>query len=105
MNKKTLIIILTTATALIHLFLGFSPTINPLFILNGVGYLSLLAGLYYLPQLAAQRSLIRYALIGYAAITIVAYFIVQGADALSSPLGLTTKAIEVILIILLWTEK
>ena len=103
MNSKMLTIILTLATAIVHLYLGISFG-NTLFILNGVGYLALLAGLYFIPQLAAQSGLIRYALMGFAAITIVAYFIV-GENPFSDVLGLVTKAIELALIVVLWMGK
>lgn len=47
------IIVLTAATALIHLQLNFP---DPVFILNGLGYLTLLAALYLpVPQLALPR--------------------------------------------------
>ena len=109
MNSKMLTIVLTLATAIIHLYMGisymqFGGPQPPLFILNGIGYLALLAGLYFIPQLAAQRGLIRYALMGFAAVTIVAYFIVNG-EPFNSVLGLVTKAIELALIVVLWMGK
>jgi hypothetical protein len=91
------IIALTLATALIHISLG-----GPLFILNGVGYIVLLVALYWLPQTAAYRTQIRYALIGYTAITIGAYFLMNGD--LSSTVGMLTKVIELTLLVLLWRE-
>jgi hypothetical protein len=101
------IIVLTTLTALLHLALGigfFQDTLGKLFVLNGLGYFALLAALYFLPQFAGMRSLVRWALMAFAAVTIVAYF-VMNPDALTSPPGLVDKAIEVALIVLLYLES
>ena len=97
------IIALALLTGLIHLFLGAQYG-DMLFILNGLGYFALVVALYLLPQLANSRSYIRWALLAYAAVTIVAYFI-QNPEPLSSGFGLLTKAIEVILIVLLFLEQ
>ena len=94
---------LALLTGLIHLFLGVQYG-NALFILNGLGYFALVIGLYLLPQLAGWRARVRWALMAYAAITIVAYF-VQNPEPLNSGFGLLTKAIEVILIVLLFLEQ
>lgn len=92
------IMLLTVTTALIHLQLAFP---NPLFILNGLGYLALLGALYRPPSsLQPFRPLIRWALIGYAAVTIVAWSLL----ATYGTLGYLTKGIELILIVLLWIE-
>ena len=92
---KNSVIGLTVATAVIHIAL-----FNPLMILNGVGYLVLLAALYFLPQTAAYRPTVRYVLMGYAAVTILGYFVLNGD--LSSPLGMVSKLIEIALIVVLW---
>lgn len=100
------VIVLTLLTAVIHLALGIgfiSETLGKLFILNGVGYLALLAALYFLPQFAGMRSLVRWALMAFAGVTIVAYF-VMNPDATSSVPGLVDKAIEAALIVLLFVE-
>jgi len=93
------IIVLTAATAVIHFSLAFP---NPLFILNGLGYLTLLAA-RYLPilQLRDYRHLLRWALLGYTALTVVLWVIV-GARI---PIAYADKAIEVVLIVLLWLES
>jgi hypothetical protein len=105
-SRRYLIILLTVATGLIHLvILGFlfgGPQI--LFILNGLGYLALIAALYFVPQLAGMRSLIRWVLIAYTAITIIGYFVMNWPDVWG-PLGLITKAIEIVLIILLLMDS
>jgi hypothetical protein len=98
------IIALTVITAVIHLALGlFLGEINPMFVLNGVGYLALAAALYFIPQLAGQRSLIRWVLMGYTALTIVLYFVLT--PNIMSPVGLADKAVELILVILLWVDR
>jgi hypothetical protein len=96
------IIALALLTALIHLFLGIQGGIA-IFILNGLGFIALVAALYLLPQLANWRTYIRWALVAYAAITIVAYFVVN-QQPLDSGIGLVTKAVEVILIVLLYLQ-
>lgn len=98
-------IALAVITAVIHLFLG--STFGMLFILNGLGFLGLI-GLYYFghmisPQVANMRAQIRWVLIGYTALTIILYF-VMNPNALTSGLGLFTKAVEVALIVLLLRE-
>ena len=100
------IFLLTLATALIHLYLALSAIpyygINfgvMLFILNGLGYLGLLAVLQ-LPilQLVRFRSLARWTLVAYAALTIVLFFVMA---PFYDFIGYLDKAIEVALIVLL----
>lgn len=102
--KQWAVVALTAATALIHLVALGIALGDVLFILNGVGYFALVVGLYFVPDLASQRSLIRWAFIGYTALTIVLYFFIN-PDPFGSVLGLITKAIELILIILLWLDR
>jgi hypothetical protein len=93
------IIVLTLATALIHLTLVFPST---LFILNGLGYLALLAALFLpIPQLSGYRTQVRWALMAYALLTIVLW-VVMGSRI---PLAYVTKVIEVVLIVLLWVDS
>ena len=93
------IIVLALATAIIHIALAF-PTW--LFILNGVGYLALLAALYW-PALWASRTraAVRWLLLAYAVVTIVAW-VVMGDR---SVLAYATKAIEALLVVLLFVES
>jgi hypothetical protein len=73
-----------------------------LFILNGLGYLGLLAALQLpIPQLARFRSTARWALIAYAALTIVLFFIMAPEY---TTIGYIDKAIEVALIALLLAD-
>ncbi len=92
------IVLLTLATALIHLQLAFP---DPAFILNGLGYLALLAALYLpVPRLARYRNIVRWVLIGFTALTILLW-ILLGAR---TPIGYIDKAIEIVLILLLLLE-
>lgn len=106
---RAAIAVLTLATAGIHFalvppmaqVLGAGATVP--FILNGLGYLTLLAGLWFKPAfLAGRERLFHYAFMAFTAVTIVAYFAVNGADSFSNPVGLADKVIEVVLIAALW---
>lgn len=100
------VIVLTVATALIHLYLstvmiglGMNGT---MFILNGLGYLALLAALFLpIPVIQNYRPLFRILMIVYTLITIFAWVAVGARDAW----GFTDKAIEVALVILLWLDR
>ncbi len=93
------VVALALGTAAIHLYLGLSGF--PLFVLNGLGYLALVAALYLpVSQLARYRSAVRWVLIGYTALTIVLW-ILAGAR---TPIGYADKLIEVALISLLLIE-
>jgi hypothetical protein len=92
------IVLLTLGTALIHLQLAFPDVV---FILNGLGYLALLAALYLpIPQVARYRNAVRWVLIGYTALTVFLW-VLFGARI---PIGYTAVAIEVALIALLLIE-
>ncbi len=93
------IIVLTLTTAIIHLYLGLSSGLPP-FVLNGLGYLALLAALFLpIPQLTPYRSSIRWVLVGYTALTIVLWLVITGGA--STTIGYIDKIVEVLLIILL----
>ena len=90
------VITLTIGTALIHLYLGL-----PLFVLNGFGYLGLLAALTLpLPYLSDHRSLTRWVLVGYTALTIFLWILVGARN----PIGYADKIIELALVALLLLE-
>jgi hypothetical protein len=96
------IIILTLATAVIH-FTLVHRLMDIAFVLNGLGYLALLAALYLpSPFFAGRRGLVRFALMGFAALTIIAW-IAMGDK--SGWLGYVDKFIEIVLIILVWLEN
>jgi hypothetical protein len=100
------IFLLTLATAVIHLYLAFTAIpyygLNfgvMLFILNGLGYLGLLAALQLpIPQLARFPNAARWTLVAYAALTIVLFFAMAPFYEF---IGYVDKAIEVALIALL----
>lgn len=90
------VIVLTIGTALIHLYLGLQGF--PLFILNGLGYLTLLAALTLpIPRISDYRSLTRWVLAGYATLTIFLWILVGARNFI----GYTDKIIELALISLL----
>jgi hypothetical protein len=103
------IFLLTLATAVIHLYLALSAVASMgfnfgvmLFILNGLGYLGLLAALQLpIRQLAHFRSAARWALVAFAALTIVLFFIMAPEYTI---IGYVDKAIEVALIGLLLAD-
>jgi hypothetical protein len=103
------IFLLTLATAGIHLYLALTAFtymgLNfgvTLFILNGLGYLGLLAALQLpIPQLARFRSAARWALVALTALTIVLFFLMAPEYTI---VGYVDKAIEVALIALLLAD-
>lgn len=92
------IILLTIATAVIHLALGI-PNGMVMFILNGIGYLVLVTALY-LPQLSKFQGLVRWALIAFTAVTILGWVFVGARN----PIAYVDKLIEVALVVLLFVE-
>lgn len=106
-NRRNAIAILTVLTAVIHLVLVLPQGIpgGLPFLLNGIGYFVLLALLWFKPSFVAGRErLLYYAFIGFTAVTIVAYFAVNGAASFANPVGLADKVIEALLIWLLWQD-
>jgi len=93
------VIVLTVGTALIHLYLGLQGF--PLFVLNGLGYLTLLAALTLpIPRISDYKNLTRWVLVGYTSLTIFLWVVVGARN----PLGYTDKLIEVCLVALLLLE-
>jgi hypothetical protein len=93
------VILLTVGTAVIHLYLGFQGF--PLFVLNGLGYLGLLAALILpIPRISEYRNLTRWVLVGYTALTIFLWILVGSRNAI----GYVDKIIELALIALLVLE-
>ncbi len=107
------ILLLVLATAAIHLYLAFvympghTGNIDPLFLLNGLGYLGLVAALYApLGFLHRWRPLVRWVLLGYTALTVLLWFILtQFMGTERTTLGYVDKAIEIALIVLLYLES
>lgn len=97
------IVILALATALIHFALLFP---NVMFILNGLGFLAFLAAYFLpLPFLQERRSLVRGAFIAYTAVTILAWVAIGDKSWPGGAIGYITKAIEVLLIVLLLRDR
>ena len=92
------VVALTLMAAVVHLSLVFP---DPVFILNGIGYLVLLAALYLpVARLVPHRRAMRWTLIGYATLTILAWVTIGER----TPLGYSTTAGEVALVLLLLVE-
>jgi hypothetical protein len=92
------VVVLTVITAIVHLSLLFP---DPAFILNGLGYLTLLAALYLpIPRLVPYRRVVRLTLMGYATLTILLWVAIGERNLL----GFSTTADEVALVILLLVE-
>lgn len=101
--KQIAIVILTLATALIHISLLFPDV---LFILNGLGYLTLLAAYFLpLPFVKDNRGLVRWAFMAYIIVTILAWIAMGDKSWPAGALGYITKLIEIVLVVLLWTDK
>ena len=96
LGLRVAVAVLTLSTAMIHLSLAFP---DPVFILNGLGYLALLAALLP-PQTARYHSAVRWALVGYTALTVLLWVLFGARSAI----GYADKAIEVTLILLLLVE-
>lgn len=120
-GKHYAIIVLTLLTAFLHLAAALDKQLfpggpDPLFLLNGLGYLGLL-GAYFLPIPFFQQrhELVRRVLMGYAVLTIVAWLVIwvgfsvirDGVPFFSrdSLYGVPAKISEVILLWLLSTDK
>src|SRR4030067_3316660 len=93
-SLQTGILILTLATGIIHLILlnVLLGKISVPFVLNGLGFLALLAA-YFLPIPVAKdnRNLVRWALIGFTAVTILAWVAIGDKSWSGGALGYITK--------------
>ncbi|MCL4858878.1 MAG: hypothetical protein KJZ93_05700 [Caldilineaceae bacterium] len=106
------IILLVLITALIHINLAFRFPDGPnaIFILNGVGYVALVALLYApLSAFDSYRPLARWALMGYTALTIALWLMIGAGSPLTgtppSPIAYIDKAVELALLVLLWLDQ
>jgi hypothetical protein len=97
--RTLVLVLLTLATAFIHISLLFP---DPVFILNGLGYLAFL-GAYLLgrERLGERFRWVRYGFIAYTGVTILLWVLI-GAR---TPLGYITKVIEILLVGLLVTDR
>ena len=105
-KRKFVILVLTLIAAFVHLVvLNLQmQKLDLLFTLNGLGYLTLLAA-YLLPFLQQYRNLVRWALMGFAAVTIVAWIAIGDKTWPAGALGYFTKLDELALIVTLWLDK
>ena len=120
-GKQYGIVLLVVFTAVLHLAAAFDKVLfpdspDPLFILNGLGYLGLL-GAYFLPMSFFQdrHKLVWRVFFGYVILTIVAWFyiwviqyvIIGGQPFFShdSIYGVPAKLAELALLYLLWSDK
>ncbi len=115
------IIVLVIVTAFMHLGAAFDKVLfpggpDPLFTLNGLGYLGLL-GAYFIPIpfFQARHRLVWTVLFGYIILTIVAWLAIWvGINVIANHVpffsrdslyGVPAKISEVILLFLLWNDK
>jgi hypothetical protein len=115
------IILLGLFTAALHLAAAFDKTLfpdspDPLFILNGLGFIGLLAAYFLpIPFFQQRHKLVWQAFIGYAILTIVAWLVIwvgfsvirDGTPFFShdSIYGVPAKIAEVALLVLLRSDK
>lgn len=108
--RRIWIVILTLITAVIHFyFYATEPgggLFFTLFLLNGLGYLGLLALLYLPLRLPGFiRSLVRPVFIGYTLLTILLYFVLSAQYGIwSVPWAPVSKVAEALLAWQLWAE-
>ena len=97
------IILLAAATALIHIALAFRPEgVDPIFLLNGIGYLGLVTLLYLpVPSIRRYQPVVRWVLMAFAAVTILGWVLI----GVRSPIAYVDKIIEVALIVCLWLDR
>lgn len=118
MNRSSLrpiILVTGLLTAFVHLVvlnvIIFSTEghLDLLFSLNGLGYLTLLGMFFLAPEFVEEQwDFFHYVFIGFAAVTIIAFFILGGTGFGGKevdPLGYATKIDEVILIASLWMHR
>ncbi len=87
---------LGVAVGLVHLILGFGG--DTLLLLNGAGYLALLAAIFMpLGQFDQYNQLIRIGLLGYTIVTLLGYFLMH-SPAQFSTIGIVTKGLEIALL-------
>jgi hypothetical protein len=101
-RSRVALIVLTVTTACLHFERAAAdPHIRVLFILNGLGYLTLVTA-FYLPAFQTLRAFIRWMLIAYTGVTIALYFVwVAMSGDWTFPIGPAAKIVELAMIVLL----
>jgi hypothetical protein len=112
--KRIGIILADVTTASLHIFSAFAlyppPQVSPdpVFTLNGLGYLGLL-GAYLLPIPFFQKhhKLIGWVLGGYAVLTIFLWVAIGDKNfaSLAGQVGLSAKIAELFLLAFLWADR
>jgi hypothetical protein len=104
-SLRVAILVLGLITALVHLvvlnmlLVGDGLGVSPIFALNGLGYLGLLAAFFWnVPFSSTRRRLLHYVFMGYAALTVLAWIPAGSRDII----GFGTKLDELLLIAALW---
>ena len=108
-QSRALHILLGTAavvTGMIHLALGANFWANPgdaMFLLNGAGFLGL-AALYLLPLMVIRpdHETIRWVLVGYSALTIVLWVVMNGK---LEGVGIAAKLAEIVIIAVMLLDR
>lgn len=98
------IIMLTLTAAGAHFYLAAQPDeeLHFIFLLNGLGYLGLLAA-FFLPLFKSLHRIIGWILFGYTLLTIIMWFILGGPkEGEWDPFDVTVKAVEITLAIQLF---
>lgn len=104
------IILFTLATALLHisLFTELENKLDPI-VLNGFGYLALLAAYFLpIPFFQERHRLVWYALVGYTLLTFTLWLILgnkQFVFGTYSAVGYYARAAEILLLICLWLDR
>lgn len=120
-TRQYVIIVLVLFTAALHFGAALDRVLfpdgpDPLFLLNGLGYIGLLAAYFLpIPFFQNRRKLVWWALFIYIIVTIVAWLVIwvgfnvvrDGVPFFSrdSIYGVPAKITELILLALLWREK
>ncbi len=112
--KRIGIILAGLVTAALHIYAAFAlyppPQLSPdpMFTLNGLGYLGLL-GAYLLPIPFFQKrhGLVWWVLAGYTLLTILLWAAIGERDfsSLSGQIGISAKIAELFLLGFLWADK
>jgi hypothetical protein len=122
LNRTQIWIVVTVViTAALHLGAAFDKILfpdgpDPLFLLNGLGYLGLLgAYIFPIPFFQQRHKLVWSALVGYVILTIVAWLVIwvglyvirDGTPFFShdSLYGVPAKIDEIVLLFLLWSDR
>jgi len=98
---RTAILVLAAITAIIHFVRA--PGAGIPFVLNGIGFLALAALVVVQPAfLAGREALVRYALIAFSIVTILAWVVLGDKSLPEGWMGYVAKIDELLLIAATW---